>query len=679
MSSITAHQCCITYETMTDPVIDNDGHTYERSAIEQWLRIHSTSPITRRPMLVGELRPNRAVLNAISELNDAESVSSEIMPDATIAKIDTQVTLRTCQNTLSSPFPNSQCTVEIEDVQSSGKKIVFVLDTSGSMCTLADPPGNESTGLTRLDVAKHAILTCVSAMRPCDEVSIVTFSNSAKVVFPMRAMTVGGKALVKIELLKISVQGATNIWDGIKTGLDQIPDNFQGSTFLLTDGCPNVIPPKGHLRMLREYMDKRPQFDAVLHTFGFGYQLDSELLYELANETQGSYAFIPDIGMVGTVFVHRMANELVTYLDKAWLLIETAGEIKGLPSAEKTSWGYSVPIGPLCHGQPRHVFFQHSEDVHVTVKTSHWSKEANIVDEPLQSNDRQVVALGIIDCWKLPGKIECINRICSQITNTDLKKDLVGQVTEAVETQAFQKWGKHFLPSIAMAHWRQNCNNFRDPGVQRYGGKTFQEMRDRLDELFDNLEPPVPENVPKNTDAVPLSMASYNNASGPCFTGDCLVQMANGTKKPCSEIRMGDMVATTKGPGKMRCVIKTPCKKVNIVEYRGLQVTQWHPILVNGVWSFPIYEGDTIEMVEVDIYSFLLEPGFQDMLIGNQIPCITLGHGIENDPVATHPFYGSEQVVEAMRQMKGFEEGSVVLTSGVIVDVETNVVCGFNN
>ena len=62
------------------------------------------------------------------------------------------------------------------------------------------------------------------------------------------------------------------------------------------------------------------------------------------------YAFVPDIGMVGTAFVHRMANELVTYLDKAWLLIETTGSVDGVPDIEATSWGYSIPIGPICHG-----------------------------------------------------------------------------------------------------------------------------------------------------------------------------------------------------------------------------------------------------------------------------------------------------------------------------------------
>jgi hypothetical protein len=37
--------CPITLEMMTDPVIDPDGNSYERSAIEDWVKTHSTSPI----------------------------------------------------------------------------------------------------------------------------------------------------------------------------------------------------------------------------------------------------------------------------------------------------------------------------------------------------------------------------------------------------------------------------------------------------------------------------------------------------------------------------------------------------------------------------------------------------------------------------------------------------------
>jgi hypothetical protein len=42
--------CPITYELMREPVVAQDGHTYEKSAIEKWLKTHTNSPRTGEPM-----------------------------------------------------------------------------------------------------------------------------------------------------------------------------------------------------------------------------------------------------------------------------------------------------------------------------------------------------------------------------------------------------------------------------------------------------------------------------------------------------------------------------------------------------------------------------------------------------------------------------------------------------
>ncbi|KAA6399036.1 MAG: hypothetical protein EZS28_005436 [Streblomastix strix] len=49
--------CPITQEIMTDPVIAEDGNSYERQAIVDWLKIKKISPITREPMN-GRLLPD---------------------------------------------------------------------------------------------------------------------------------------------------------------------------------------------------------------------------------------------------------------------------------------------------------------------------------------------------------------------------------------------------------------------------------------------------------------------------------------------------------------------------------------------------------------------------------------------------------------------------------------------
>ena len=60
--------CPITGEIMKDPVIDNEGISYEREAIKEWLRRgNTTSPITRQPLQLCDLRPNVDLRKSIED------------------------------------------------------------------------------------------------------------------------------------------------------------------------------------------------------------------------------------------------------------------------------------------------------------------------------------------------------------------------------------------------------------------------------------------------------------------------------------------------------------------------------------------------------------------------------------------------------------------------------------
>lgn len=71
--------CVITRDIMDDPVVAADGHSYERSAITQWLSLHSghasngqqRSPMTNVPLANAGLIPNIALRKAIAEWRGA--------------------------------------------------------------------------------------------------------------------------------------------------------------------------------------------------------------------------------------------------------------------------------------------------------------------------------------------------------------------------------------------------------------------------------------------------------------------------------------------------------------------------------------------------------------------------------------------------------------------------------
>lgn len=87
--------------------------------------------------------------------------------------------------------------------------------------------------------------------------------------------------------------------------------------------------------------------------------------------------------------------------------------------------------------------------------------------------------------------LELCNKADARVA--DLLVDLKGQVMEALTNpEHLKRWGLHYIPSLAQAHLLEMCNNFKDPGVQHYGGALFSELRDQADDYFISLPPPQP-------------------------------------------------------------------------------------------------------------------------------------------------------------------------------------------
>jgi len=226
--------------------------------------------------------------------------------------------------------------------------------------------------------------------------------------------------------------------------------------------------------------------------------------------------------------------------------------------------------------------------------------------------------------------------------------------------QDSQKWGPHFLVSLRMAHETQQCNNFKDPGVQHYGGDLFKAIRDDLDEIFVKLPPPTTTAYGYDNSA-PVNMNQYYNCGGGCFHGNAIATMSNGSTRKVKELKKGDEVKTAGGSSKIVCVLKTVMsqKKANLCDVNGLLLTPYHPIRVEGSWRFPTDLSETLAYDCDAVYTFLLAGG-STMFFG-EVEAIALNHNIENDPVATHAYFGTSQVVDDLRKMRGFAEGIVTI------------------
>lgn len=64
--------CPITHELFKDPVVAGDGFTYERAAIQRWMRRSSRSPMTNDDTLAGrQLLPNHVVRHLVAAVHEA--------------------------------------------------------------------------------------------------------------------------------------------------------------------------------------------------------------------------------------------------------------------------------------------------------------------------------------------------------------------------------------------------------------------------------------------------------------------------------------------------------------------------------------------------------------------------------------------------------------------------------
>jgi ATP-dependent DNA helicase PIF1 len=70
-----AFYCPIALTIMNDPVISKTGHTFERSAIEKWLKTNTTCPMTKEPLSMQDLVPNRSLLEEIEQYKQQQAAA----------------------------------------------------------------------------------------------------------------------------------------------------------------------------------------------------------------------------------------------------------------------------------------------------------------------------------------------------------------------------------------------------------------------------------------------------------------------------------------------------------------------------------------------------------------------------------------------------------------------------
>lgn len=742
--------CPLTHTIMTDPVVDHEGNSYDREAIEGWLQLNLTSPITRNHLTYDQLSPNRALKNVIDAYLQAKSSSGNLNLSSSAAMAAEMAGggMVNDENAVPEPIKLGEVHLEAKTVRIPDKTYVLVsiipplgvvrtptdiccvIDTSLSMNEEAsvktDTGVTETHGLSLLDIVRHAVDTIIEAMLPQDRLCLISFSNSASVVLSLTKMDGTGKKKAHGELKKMRPTGATNFWDGLHKGLEVLRENSApgrlANLVILTDGCPTISPPRGEAPTFKRYKDShKDDFPCAVTTFGFGYSLNSDLLKEVAIIGDGMYSFIPDSSLVGTVFVNSITNLLCSFAKNAKLSITPGAgtrieKIPGGFSSVKDKDTQILLLSSLQYDQKKDVLLQvsNSDSPQLTIKLQYnVFNESQVVEKTILVSDlsrmEDVPDFEYVQCrFEV---IDAIREIITKMNNpktslqapetlanliTALEKasdprvqallqDATGQITEAISKEEWWKrWGKHFLPSLMGAHLLQQCNNFKDPGIQSYGGPLFEAIRDEVESIFTKLPPPKPTRAQERSAAPLQSMNTYYNQHGGCFDGNCQALMANKLNKLVKDVKKGDKVMTPNGgTAEVTCVLKMNCpsKSTTLVQMEGgLLISAYHPIRINQTWTFPCDVTPAQVLPCEAVYSFLLNKESEHVMLINGMQCVTLAHN-KQEEVVRHAFFGSDVIAEQMMKMKGWEEGVIEfedVEKCFVRDERTKLVVGFN-
>ena len=539
--------CPITGDIMSDPVIDPDGHSYERDAILKWLDNKNISPMTRNPLLSTDLRTNLTLRNIIESIRnqltkDQLKIKTRIHKEENIEFTDS---LRDI--TLNTYFKDNQLMINIKMPDLNVRQPVDVtlcIDVSGSMGTDAPLKGDNgievSHGISVLSLTVCAAKTIINSMNEKDNISIVTYSDKSNVLVDCWSVSNENKDLIDKMLDELIPTFTTNIWNGIKTSLDILrtksPKNRMKGLFLLTDGVPNIEPSRGHEYMLEKYFKDYPEFNCMINCYGFGYSLRSDLLRNISSISGGDgFAFIPDSSLLGNIFIHGLSNFLTTASLSSTLKIKLFYKYK-FNDGEMIN---EIKISSLKYGQDKNIiinlkqigeidefdlvdfgdceliiddditFKSHIRDYNKPNEIYYFNqhtrfKAISCLDEcidQMKFNEKNLVKTLITSFLDDVKQAKIKTTIPDTFTTTEYIKnitfDFEGQVKEALnmtnigeKEDWFSKWGIHYLRSLSDAYKNEVCNNFKDKGVSNFGGDLFNSLVDKVSDIFDTMPPP---------------------------------------------------------------------------------------------------------------------------------------------------------------------------------------------
>lgn len=205
----------------------------------------------------------------------------------------------------------------VPDEERKDASLTFVIDVSGSM----DMDN-------RLGLVKRSLELLVEQLGAGDRVGIVVYGSDARVV--LEPVSGSDKGAILEAIYRLQPEGATNAEAGIRLGYRMAMQayNPQGinRVILCSDGVANVgeTGPEAILEEVRHYVEE----GVTLTTVGFGMDNYNDVLMEqLADNGDGSYAYVDDMREARRLFLEQITGTLQTIAMDAKVQVDFNPEV----------------------------------------------------------------------------------------------------------------------------------------------------------------------------------------------------------------------------------------------------------------------------------------------------------------------------------------------------------------
>lgn len=515
--------------------------------------------------------------------------------------------------------------------------------------------------------------------------------------------------------------GAKGFCSALPDEIKSRPEEYAMSLVVCTDGLPDnsTISYKDLIEKLKSQIEEESGAVAqpTVTAIGFGNSLNSKLLSSFSDV----FLHIPDPGSVGPFIVNLVAATRSTakimapsgggmVANTARLIIEPASAVLAVPTFKSVPWrngaAVAVGIGAIQYDQPRHILFR---TVDAETPLSVWLEigghevatamvavdvptlEASPQDADAKVFQAQLERIAVASClsWKPPqtpaakGEVKALHEaltLCEgHLSAGPLKDTVKSEALLALTNGKYATWGKHYVTTLPFMLQLERRSNFRDLCLQEFGKDAlgqeglFERLSNDSELVFAQLQPPTPSRA--GTTGTPTTYTSLPDEfmrGGGCFGPEATVGIVgNGGCRAVQVgfVRAGDLIVGEGGRvATVVCVVKSECLGGRAQLTRlanGLELTEWHPVrdVSTGRWRFPNMLGERILRSSTPyVYNFVLSPGHPTIVV-NGVPCAALGHGLEQ-PVVAHQYWGTQAVIDDLKQRPGWEEGCVVLPAG---------------